>query len=115
MAGQITGTVLDVVTKIPIPGATVSIYDTTTNTSITNAYGVYLSNPFPGGTYYISVTKTGYEPSAVLPVQIKNEQVRTFDIYLVPKILSSSLDAYKDQRVVHYIQDFPGGLRLPAL
>lgn len=99
MAGQLTGTVWDAVTRLPIPGATVHLFDTTTNICTTEANGVYLTCPFPGGTYYLSVSKTGYEPSAALPVQIKNELIRTFDIYLVPKVLSGSLDAYKDQRV----------------
>jgi len=100
MLGKLTGTVRDAVSKLPIPGAVVNIFDTCTCITFTNSNGVYLSAPFPGGTYYVVVTKTGYEPSAILPVQIKNDQVRTFDVYLIPSIINTSLDAYKDQRVV---------------
>jgi hypothetical protein len=57
---DVTGTVTDVTTALPIPGATVQVLNTTLTPVTTNALGVYAINNVLEGTHDFKISKPGY-------------------------------------------------------
>ncbi|MBN1270770.1 MAG: carboxypeptidase regulatory-like domain-containing protein [Candidatus Aminicenantes bacterium] len=83
--GMLQGTVIDALTSLPIEDASVVIVkNDTSQTTTTAANGTY-AQTLPQGSWWVVVTKNGYEPSASA-VNIQRGQTTILSISLRPHI-----------------------------
>ena len=92
--GTIAGTVRDT-TGAAIPGASVSIKETSKNTSVayqTNEDGAFTAPFLSPGTYMVSVQKEGFKPQASQPFELQVDQRARMDFALNVGDVSSSVE-----------------------
>jgi hypothetical protein len=82
-AATLTGTITNCVTGVPIEGAKVAIG---TNFTYSNAAGNYTLQVFPGGTFTVTVSMTGYSTLTSSPVTLTPPQTTVLNILLKPAL-----------------------------
>lgn len=85
--GTITGLVLDIQTRQPIAGASVTATSPSqTATVTTDAAGKYVFISLAPDTYTINVSKTGYEPVSNPGISVFADQTQVFQVVLRPSL-----------------------------
>ncbi|MEO8148130.1 MAG: choice-of-anchor B family protein [Bacteroidia bacterium] len=75
------GTVIDTLTGVPIPGATVQVLSSSMN-EVTNASGQFRTGTVNAGTYTVTVTKAGYVTKTITGVVLTNGVLTNLNIQL---------------------------------
>jgi len=77
------GTVIDSITAVIIPGASVQIIGASAN-RVTNSAGEYMTGLATAGTYDVEVSKPGYVTKTIIGVSLANGILTILDIELSP-------------------------------
>jgi hypothetical protein len=94
MSGQLNGLVIDSTTSAPIQNALVYLFDTTTIMLTTDASGAFSVPSLGAGIYSLSVCSKGYESIHNLSVQIYENKVVDFTVYLMPVLSTFNNNLY---------------------
>jgi hypothetical protein len=88
--GNISGTVIDALTTSSIPGATVTILNTSIPLTTTDSSGDYSFSDVPVGDYDVEASATGYVDNTI-SLTVQENQTVTGDIVLTPTVASGEM------------------------
>lgn len=106
LRGTMEGTIKDVETGQPVPGANVILRSTFIGAS-SDARGKYRLTRIPAGTYTLVVSVLGYQRMNVDSVAVRNELVTTLDILIRPIPIQSEPVVVTAARREQSLQEVP--------
>ncbi|HPG40698.1 MAG TPA: TonB-dependent receptor [bacterium] len=106
IAGTMTGRVLDIVTRQPMPDVNVQVQGQAAGAA-TNTDGVFQINNLPAGVYTLVVSCMGYRAEIIPDLRLVNESDKNVEILLTPTVVEGKSVMVTASRSRSLLRDMP--------